>query len=87
MSARIPSAGSRRPRPAPYPLAGDIAVDGVWLSDLQHQVGEFEQAYDFASGELTSRFVFTARDRRGDLHGADLRQPRGPDPGLPGDWP
>jgi trehalose/maltose hydrolase-like predicted phosphorylase len=50
--------------PAPYPLAGDIAVDGVWLSDLQHQVGEFEQAYDFASGELTSRFVFAARDRR-----------------------
>jgi hypothetical protein len=50
--------------PAPYPLAGDIAVDGVWLSDLQHQVGELEQAYDFASGELTSRFVFEARDRR-----------------------
>jgi trehalose/maltose hydrolase-like predicted phosphorylase len=50
--------------PAPYPLAGDIAVNGVWLSDLQHQVGELEQAYDFASGELTSRFVFVARDRR-----------------------
>jgi trehalose/maltose hydrolase-like predicted phosphorylase len=50
--------------PAPYPLAGDIAVDGVWLSDLLHQVSDLEQAYDFASGELTSRFVFAARGRR-----------------------
>jgi trehalose/maltose hydrolase-like predicted phosphorylase len=50
--------------PAPFPLAGDIAIDGVWLSDLGYQVGELEQAYDFATGELTSRFVFTARDRR-----------------------
>jgi trehalose/maltose hydrolase-like predicted phosphorylase len=50
--------------PAPYPLAGDIAIDGMWLSDLPHQVGDLEQSYDFASGELTSRFVFGARDRR-----------------------
>ena len=50
--------------PAPYPLAGDIAVDGAWLSDLPHQVGDLEQAYDFATGELTSRFVFQAGERR-----------------------
>jgi trehalose/maltose hydrolase-like predicted phosphorylase len=50
--------------PAPYPLAGDVAVDGVWLSDLAHQVSGLQQAYDFACGELTSRFVFTARGRR-----------------------
>jgi len=50
--------------PAPYPLAGDIAVDGAWLSDLPHQVGELEQAYDFATGELTSRFVFQVGERR-----------------------
>jgi trehalose/maltose hydrolase-like predicted phosphorylase len=49
---------------APYPLAGDIAIDGVWLSDLPHQVSGLEQTYDFASGELTSRFVFAAHDRR-----------------------
>jgi len=49
---------------APYPLAGDIAVNGVWLSDLQHQVSELQQAYDFASGELTSRFMFVAEGRR-----------------------
>jgi hypothetical protein len=50
--------------PAPYPLAGDIAVDGAWLSDLPHQVTDLEQAYDFATGELTSRFVFQAGERR-----------------------
>jgi hypothetical protein len=22
---------------APYPIAGDIAIDGVWLSDVPHQ--------------------------------------------------
>jgi trehalose/maltose hydrolase-like predicted phosphorylase len=50
--------------PAPYPLAGDVAVNGVWLSDLAHQVDELKQSYDFATGELTSRFVFTAQNRR-----------------------
>ncbi len=50
--------------PAPYPLAGDLAVDGAWLSDLQHQVSDLWQAYDFASGELTSRFVFAVGERR-----------------------
>lgn len=49
--------------PAPYPLAGDIAVDGVWLSDLAHQVDDLKQSYDFATGELTSRFAFTAGGR------------------------
>jgi trehalose/maltose hydrolase-like predicted phosphorylase len=48
----------------PYPLGGDIAVDGVWLSDLAHQASDLEQAYDFACGELTSRFAFTAQGRR-----------------------
>ncbi len=45
---------------APYPLAADLAIDGVWLSDAPHQAGDFEQAYDFASGELTTRFRFRA---------------------------
>src|SRR5678815_5500763 len=48
---------------APYPLAGDIAVDGVWLSDIPHQVHDLQQAYDFASGELTSTFAFDAVGR------------------------
>ena len=48
---------------APYPLAGDIAIDGVWLSDAPHQVRDLTQAYDFATGELTSAFVFEAAGR------------------------
>jgi len=45
---------------APYPLAGDIAINGVWLSDAPHQVRDLEQSYDFSNGELTSVFNFTA---------------------------
>ncbi len=48
---------------APYPLAGDINLGGVWLSDVPHQIADLEQAYDFSSGELTSRFTFKAADR------------------------
>lgn len=48
---------------APFPLAADIALDGVWLSDVPHQVSDLEQAYDFATAELTSRFRFSAADR------------------------
>lgn len=49
---------------APYPLAGDIAIDGVWLSDCPDQVADLEQSYDFGSAELTSRFSFTGGGRR-----------------------
>ena len=45
---------------APYPLAGDVAINGIWLSDAPNQVRDLEQAYDFATGELTSRFSFIA---------------------------
>lgn len=48
---------------APYPLAGDVAVNGVWLSDVPHCVGDLRQGYDFTSGELTSAFVFRACGR------------------------
>lgn len=43
---------------APYPLAGNLAIDGVWLSDVPHQVTVVDQGYDFANGELTSRLRF-----------------------------
>jgi protein-glucosylgalactosylhydroxylysine glucosidase len=43
---------------APYPLAGDIQIAGVWLSDALHSVTITDQAYDFATGELLSRFEF-----------------------------
>ena len=48
---------------APYPIAADIALSGVWLSDVQHQVSDTEQSYDFSCGELTTKFSFSAGDR------------------------
>ncbi len=48
---------------APYPVAADLALDGVWLSDVPHQVGDLQQAYDFSAGELTTRFTFKAAGR------------------------
>ncbi len=45
---------------APYPLAGDIAINGVWMSDVPQCLSGLRQAYDFASGELTSTFLFSA---------------------------
>jgi protein-glucosylgalactosylhydroxylysine glucosidase len=43
--------------PVPYPLAGDIAIDGVRLSDQPWAVTDMRQEYDFATGELSSRFA------------------------------
>jgi trehalose/maltose hydrolase-like predicted phosphorylase len=45
---------------APYPLAGDLALDGVWLSDQPSSVSGLVQRYDFATAELTSAFRFEA---------------------------
>lgn len=45
---------------APYPLAGDIALDGVWLSDQPSAVSDLRQTYDFETAELTSRFRYAA---------------------------
>lgn len=52
---------------APYPLAGNIALDGVWLSDVPHQLTVLDQAYDFSNGELTSRIRFEAQDIRAEI--------------------
>lgn len=48
---------------APYPLSGDLAIDGIWLSDAPHQVDELEQAYDISCGELTTGFTYRAGGR------------------------
>lgn len=45
---------------APYPIAGDIRVAGVWRSDSPHAVTVVDQAYDFEAGELTNHFEFEA---------------------------
>lgn len=47
---------------APYPLGGDIRVGGMRMSDYLSCVRFIDQRYDFACGELTSRFAFDARD-------------------------
>jgi trehalose/maltose hydrolase-like predicted phosphorylase len=52
---------------APYPLAGNVALNGVWLSDQPHQVTVIDQAYDFSNGELTSRLRFEAQGVRAEI--------------------
>ncbi|MDO9474304.1 MAG: glycoside hydrolase family 65 protein [Caulobacter sp.] len=49
---------------SPYPLAGDIACNGVWMSDEPWAVSDLVQSYDFSSAELTSRFVLALGGRR-----------------------
>src|ERR1700761_2160924 len=45
---------------APYPLAGDLAINDVWLSDTPERLTVIDQAYDFSNGELTSNIRFIA---------------------------
>jgi len=44
----------------PYPLGGDLAINRVWLDKAPQQAAFVDQAIDFASGEVTSRFTFGA---------------------------
>ena len=43
---------------APYPLAGDISINGVVMSATGHAVQADSQSYDFSRGELTTLFAF-----------------------------
>ena len=45
---------------APYPLALDLSIDGVRLSDLSERTTLREQRYDFGAGELTTELTFAA---------------------------
>jgi len=49
---------------APYPVAGDLCLNGVWRSDSPQSIRIIDQAYDFEKAELTSRLAFTAGERR-----------------------
>lgn len=62
-----PSRGIESAASAPYPLAGDLAINGVTLSQAQQQVKLVDQAYDFSCGELTSRFEFVVGEVRAEL--------------------
>src|SRR3979411_1908361 len=46
----------------PYPIAGELEVNGCELSRMPEQAQFLEQRYDFSCGELTSRFDFHAGD-------------------------
>src|SRR4029453_18632620 len=48
---------------APYPIAGDICLDGVWMSDAPQGIRILDQAYDFSTAELTSRMDFKVGSR------------------------
>ena len=56
LAALHPVLGIEYSPEAPYPLAGDLAVGTVRLSEWPHGAGQFEQRYDFTCGELHSRF-------------------------------
>lgn len=47
---------------APYPIGGDIELDGYRLSRLPGQATFHEQRYDFSCGELHSRFTFRSSE-------------------------
>src|SRR3981081_2667087 len=47
---------------APYPLAGDLEIDGLAISRLPSAARLVEQRYDFSCGELSTRFRFRPRD-------------------------
>jgi protein-glucosylgalactosylhydroxylysine glucosidase len=53
---------------APYPLAADISINGVGLNSSWPKGAELtEQRYDFATGELSTRFSYTCDGVRADL--------------------
>jgi hypothetical protein len=52
---------------APFPLAADVQLDGVRLSEAADAVHVIEQRYDFSTAELTSRLQFSVGDTTADL--------------------
>lgn len=52
---------------APYPLGGDIALDGLWAEDQPGAMEPLDQAYDFATAELVSRLALRIGQRRAEI--------------------
>ena len=44
---------------APYPIGGDIEVNGLQVPALPEHIRFLEQRYDFSCGELTTRYSFS----------------------------
>jgi hypothetical protein len=60
-SSGHPERGIEATAVTPYPVAGDVCLNGVWMSDNPQAVRIVDQAYDFATGELTSRVLLQSR--------------------------
>lgn len=58
LSGRHPVAQVESAARAPYPLAGDIELNGAWMSDMPGQVTFRRQSYDFSCGELMTEFDY-----------------------------
>jgi trehalose/maltose hydrolase-like predicted phosphorylase len=51
----------------PYPVAAGLSVDGLELDAARERARLVRQAYDFATGELRSQFVFEADTARAEV--------------------
>ena len=52
---------------APFPLGGDLVLDGVRLSHTPYLLEQPRQTYDFATGELTTRAAFRTAKTRAEI--------------------
>jgi len=62
-----PDSGAEAFARAPYPVAGELEIDGLSVRHAPERVRLREQSYDFATGELTTRFQFDAGAARGEV--------------------
>ncbi|WP_313576855.1 hypothetical protein [Brevundimonas sp.] len=53
-----PERGIEAAAAAPYLLSGDLAIDGVLMSEQPWAMGDLRQSYDFATAELQSAFTY-----------------------------
>ena len=51
---------------APYPVAGDVGINGLMLTEHPERARFVEQRYDFSCGELVSRFAYEVSGVRSD---------------------
>jgi hypothetical protein len=72
---------------APYPIAGDVSLDGVWMSEATHDVRIVDQACNFSTGELTTRLTFRVGGHQAKIAVMAFLQPRPANSGLSGDLP
>jgi trehalose/maltose hydrolase-like predicted phosphorylase len=60
-----PDSGAECFGQAPYPVSGDVEIDGVSVVHAVEATRLREQRYDFATGELHSSYAFDANGARG----------------------